>query len=319
MAKQSENPIKTLNEAIVGRCIPHGNFEKAFDRSMELLKLRDFGMPGSGIIIYGKSGVGKTTLTKAVLKQGTKLYGEDSVIRTQLTTGSTVKGMFAELLVGFGDPLAKQSSTKDLERRLVSTISERQCRLIIIDEVQHLIPGGDPSKKTIDNILNAFKILDETGVSFILSGMDSLMLLWNADPQIRSRFQTHFYLSHFVYPKDKSSWRKVVRRYINTIEEHGMQIDCQEFEDRCHAASGGAMRQLVLILTTAVVQAFKANSKTITAEHLHKAACTQIDSHDGLTDAFNVSMENVRQFSRYNETSRELAPIVRGMGEIFVT
>ena len=93
VAKQSENPIKTLNEAIVGRCIPH--FEKAFDRSMELLKLRDFGMPGSGIIIYGKSGVGKTTLTKAVLKQGTKLYGEDSVIRTQLTTGSTVKGMFA--------------------------------------------------------------------------------------------------------------------------------------------------------------------------------------------------------------------------------
>lgn len=319
MKKQSNNEVKSLNQSIHGRCIPHGNFKKAFERSMELLELRDMGMPGSGIIVYGNSGVGKTTLTKAVLKQGIKIYGEDSVIRTQLTTGSTVKGMFSELLVGFGDPLAKQSNTKDLERRLVSTIAERECRLIIIDEVQHLIPGGNPSKKTIDNILNAFKILDETGVSFLLSGMDTVMLLWNADPQIRSRFQTHYYLSHFVYPKDRSSWRAVVRKYLDTIEEHGMQVDCPEFEDRCHAATGGAMRPLVQILTKAIVEATRAESKTITAEHLHKAAIIQIDSQDGLPAAFDVSLEKVRQFSRYRETSRELAPIARGMGEIFAT
>lgn len=319
MAKQSDNPIKTLNQAIIGRCIPHGNFKKALDRSMELMELRDMGMPGSGILVYGNSGVGKTTLTKAVLKQGTKIYGEDSVIRTQLTTNSTVKGMFSELLVGFGDPLAKQSNTKDLERRLVSTISERQCRLIIIDEVQHLIPGGNPSKKTIDNILNAFKILDETGVSFLLSGMETMMFLWNADPQIRSRFQTQYYLSHFVYPTDRRSWRAVVKKYIDTIEEHGMQVDCPEFEDRCHAATAGAMRPLVQILTKAIVEASRAGSKTITAEHLHQAAIIQIDSQDGLPDAFDVSLEKVRLFSRHRETSRELAPIARGMGEIFAT
>jgi Cdc6-like AAA superfamily ATPase len=308
-----------LNQAINGRCIPHGNFKEAFDRSVELMKLRDLGMPGSGIIVYGNSGVGKTTLTKAVLKHGLKEYGDDAVIRTQLTTGSTVKGMFSEILVGFGDPLAKRSSTKDLERRLVSTISERECRLIIIDEVQHLIPGGNPSKKTIDNILNAFKILDETGVSFLLSGMDNIMLLWNADSQIRSRFQTHYFLSHFVYPKDRYSWHKVVNSYIETIESQNMNIDCPDFEDRCHAATSGSMRPLVQILTRSIVEASNTGSNTITTKHLHNAALLHIDSQDGLPNAFDVHLEKVNEYSLTREIRRELAPIARGMGEVFAT
>ncbi|AFI84623.1 MULTISPECIES: TniB family NTP-binding protein [Methylophaga] len=317
MTVNNNEKIKTLNEAILSRCIPHGNFQKAFDRGMSLMTLKDEGMPGSGMIVHGNSGVGKTTLTKALLKHGTKLYGEDAVIRTQLTSGSTVKGMFSELLVGFGDPLARRSTTKDLERRLIATISERKCRLIIIDEIQHLIPGGNPSQKVIDNILNAFKILDETGVSFVLSGMSSVMVLWNADEQIRSRFQTHYYLSHFLYPKDRSSWRAVTLKYVQTIGQHGIQVECPDFEDRCYAATSGAMRPLVLILTTAINNALKSGSETITAEHLHSATIKQIDSQDGLTDAFDVSLEKVLNFSVNLETKRTLAPTARGMGEIF--
>lgn len=317
MVKEPENRIKMLNQTILARCIPHGNFQVAFDRAMDLMSLRDWGMRGSGMFVYGNSGVGKTTLTKSVCLHGTKRYGEDSVIRTQLTTGSTIKSILSGLLIAFGDPLASRSSTDQLEKRLAATILERKCRLIIIDEIQHLIPGGKPSKTLIDTILNSFKILDDTGVSFLLSGMETAMLLWNADEQLRSRFETHHYLSHFTYPKDRNEWGKVVRKYVKNIEEYGMHVECSQFEDRCHAATSGAMRQLVLILTTAVVEAYKSKSDTITSEHLHKAALKQIDKQDGFPDAFNVELEKVTQFSRYKETSRSIAPVERGMGGIF--
>lgn len=313
------NEIKQINQAIRDRRIPHGNFQKAFERIKELYELKDFAMPGSGLIVYGKSGVGKTTLTEVAMTYGIKNFGEDSVVRTQLTSGATVKGMLAEILYAFGDPESKKSSTKELQIRLANTIKERDCRLIIIDEVQHLIPGGVASKRIVDNILNAFKILDDTGVSFVLAGMDDLMLLWNADAQIRSRFQSTYLLDRFHYPQDSKSWRAIVKKYEETFSQFGISIDCEDFAERCFAATNGCMRPLVLILTTALVLAAKSDSRVITTEHLREAASKQVDKQDGLPNAFDASLESIQYFSRYNQTTKQLAPVHRGMSEIFST
>lgn len=311
--------VASLNKALLARRIPHGKFKTAFERGKELLELPDLGMPGSGIMVYGSSGVGKTMLTNALVEYGLKHYGEDSVLRTQLATGATIRGMISSLLLGFGDARSSKGTAQALSMRLKKTIRARGCRLIIIDETQHLIPGGKPSKTLIDNILNAFKILDETGVSFLLAGMDDIMQLWLADKQIRSRFQTTCFLDILVYPKDRPAWRGIVRKYLETIEKHGMSVDCPELEDRCYAASKGAMRPLVLILTTAVSLAHKGGTTTITKEHLHQAAQKQVDKHDGEPNAFDVDLETIARFNREAQTSRELAPAPRSLKDILAT
>lgn len=310
--------VKNLNQTIMGRRIPHGTFKEAFDKCVELMKLRDYGLPGSGIMVMGPSGSGKTTLTKAVFDYGIKHYGEDSVVRTQLETGSTVKALLQDLICAFGEPRGIKSTSTEIAKRLTGAVSERGCRLIVVDEFQHLIPGGSASAKTIDNILNTFKILDETGVSFLLTGMESIGLLWSSDPQIRSRFQTYYYLSSFIYPKDRSTWINVVRKYLKTLEEFRMSVECENFEDRCFAATGGSMRQLVLILTSAVVNAYEESSHIITNEHLRIATQKQVDELDGLPNAFDVSLEKVMSYAGSRHYLRELASVDRGLGDIFV-
>jgi len=315
----SNNHAAQINKAILARRVPHGNFKEAFDRGKELFELIDYGMPGSGIMLYGKSGVGKSALTKALVEFGVKHYGEDSVMRTQLTTGATIKGLLASILMGFGDPLSHIGSAQDLTVRLKSTINTRKCKLIIIDEFQHLIPGGNPSRALIDNILNALKILDETDVSFFLSGMEEILNLWTADEQIRSRFQTTYVLDALVYPEDKKTWKGIIHKFKESIEEHGMTINCPDFEDRCYAATKGVMRPLVLILTTAVTIAYKSGNKIINHEHFDSATKKQIDIRDGSTDAFDIDIETIRKFNKTAHSSLQTAPVKRNLSDLLAT
>lgn len=311
----SPDRIRLLNEALSKRCIPHPRFDAAFRRGQELLELQDLGMPGSGILIHGPAGIGKTTLTKALLNFGQKKYGEDAAIRTQLTGGATIKSILSNLLYAFGDPRSEYGTQSQLIQRLSSTISARQCRLIIIDEIQHLVPGGAPSRRIIDNILNAFKILDDTRVSFLLAGLDETLNLWNADAQIRSRFQTRCRLKPFSYPADRKIWLAIVNKYLVTIEDHGLTVSCANLSDRLFSATKGAMRPLVLILMSAAVQACKGNRTTITVEDLRKATASQIDEHDGLQNAFDIELEEIQEFARNCHTMRKLAPVSRRLNE----
>lgn len=310
----TKNDIAVLNKELHGLCIPHGAFKKAFDRGVELMELSDYGMPGSGMVVMGPSGVGKTTLTHALVRKAQKQYGMSSVMRTGLEASTTIKGVLSNLLIGFGDAATRYSTAHDLARRLHDTILNRKCRLIVIDEAQHLIPGGKPSPRDIDNILNAFKTLDETKVSFLMTGMDSILSLWASDTQLRTRFNTTFYLDKFVFPRDVGSWKAVLVKYVQVIRKHGFEIECDEFHERCFAATDGVMRQLVLLLSTAVREAFNADSTTITKNHLGDAAHLQIDDHDGVPNAFDNDISVVRLDMK--RRGHALAVTQRGMDDI---
>jgi len=307
---------KRVNEALLLRRVPHGNFIAALERGKELLKLRDLGMPGSGFLLYGESGVGKTALTEALVAYGNKHFGPDAVIRTQLSSGATTKAMLSGLLAAFGDAKPDKGSASQLVTRLKGAVKERGCRLLEIDETNHLMPGGNAPKALIDNILNALKILDETGVSFILSGMPSILTLWTADKQIRSRFRVTYELEALRYPGDRPAWRGIIAKFLDDIERNGMTVDCPGFPDRLHAACNGLMRPLVLILTTAVAIACERKSLKIEARDLDSAVHRQIDKLDGLVDAFDLDMEEVTRHSQECHSSKALAPTARGLNDI---
>jgi Cdc6-like AAA superfamily ATPase len=286
---------KQINLAIRERRVGHPYFQKILESGKQLCRLPDLGMPGSGIIVHGPSGVGKTTLTNALVEHGQRHYCGDAVIRTQLTANATIKGVISSLLMAFGDPRPQSGTSQALMLRLQETISDRGCRLIIIDETQHLIPGGNPAKPTIDNILNAFKMLDETNVSIMLVGMSEIMAFWSADEQIRSRFQTPYLLQKLSYPKDQPMWKGICKKYVDTLNTNGMHVECSDFYDRLYAATSGAMRPLVSILMSAVVEATKRGSAVINAEDLRIATHMQVTEVDGRINAFDLSMQELRR------------------------
>ncbi len=307
---------KRVNEALRARRVPHGNFMSALERGKDLMKLRDLGMAGSGFLLYGESGVGKTALTQALVAYGMKHYGPDAVLRTQLSSGATTKAMLSGLLDAFGDCKPNSGTVYERSRRLRDAINARQCRLLEIDETNHLIPGGNVSRVLVDNILNTLKVLDDTGVSFVLSGMPVILKLWTADEQIRSRFEVTYELNALRYPGDRPAWRGIIAKFLEDIERNGMTVDCPDLADRLHAACNGLMRPLILILTTAVSIACERNSLKIEARDLDRAAHKQIDQLDGLVDAFDLDLEEVARHSKECHSSKVLAPTTRGLNDI---
>lgn len=315
----AEFDLAELNKTLRAMRIPHSNYKLALERGKDLLRLKDQGMGASGIMVFGDSGVGKTTLTKALVDYGTQHYGEDAVMRTQLSSSATVKAITSNLLHGFGDPFPRSGTGDALTKRLSEIIVKRGCRLIIIDEFQHLIPGGEPSKALIDTILNSFKILDDADVSYLLAGMESIMQLWNADKQIRSRFQSTYFLDIPRLPKDIRTWRGIVKAYIDVMAKFDVTVDCEKLDERLYAATKGAMRPLMLILTTAACKAADENTNVITAEHLRKATEQQVDKQDGLINAFDTDAREVVRFNERCHASRVLAPSSRGLDNIIAT
>lgn len=310
------NRIRALTRALFDRRLPHGQFKLAFERAQHLLELADLGMPGSGFMVHGPSGVGKTTLAKTVENYGCTKYGPEAVKLVQLEGSSTIKDVLAAILLGFGDPCSRRGTASELSARLRESIKARQCRLIIIDELQHLIPGASPTPKLIHSILNAFKVLDTTGVSFLLAGTDEIMTLWHADDQIRSRFQGTYQLRPLTYPEDVATWRAIVKEFEKTLMENGVQVNCSGFADRCHAASQGVFRSLVLVIATAATRAIKEGTDTITVTHLSQAAYEQIDPLDGMPQAFDLNLEKLMRFSQ-DRQNHALAPVPRSLDEIF--
>lgn len=311
--------LPELNQTLRAMRIPHSNYKLAYERGKSLFRLKDQGMSASGIMVFGDSGVGKTTLTKALVDYGVKHFGRDSVMRTQLSSAATVKSITSNLLHGFGDPFPRSGTGDALIQRLSDVITKRGCRLIIIDEFQHLIPGGEPSKALIDTILNSFKILDDAEVSYLLAGMESIMQLWHSDKQIRSRFQSTYFLDIPRLPKDIRTWRGIVNAYLHVMEKFGVTVECDDLDGRLYSATKGAMRPLMLILTTAACRAADDDSDVITNEHLREATAQQVDKQDGLINAFDVDALEVAQYNERCHSSRVLAPSRRGLSDIIAT
>lgn len=96
-------------------------------------------------------------------------------------------------------------------------------------------------------------------------------------------------------------------------------MECLDLDDRLYAASKGAMRPLVLILTTAVALASKKGTSVILIQHLHQATLKQVDKRDGAPNAFDIDLETIAQFNREAHTSRKLAPAPRSLDSILST
>lgn len=143
----------------------------------------------SALPLIAPTGSGKTRIINAYQKRIQKDQhppGISPVVVVNLSTNVTVKGFYADVLRGFGDPNFARGTQQQLEKRAQAFIRKCGVELLIIDEVHHLISAE--TNKVRWDVAELFKnILNDKTCCLALSGIEKAAVLFEKGGQLARR------------------------------------------------------------------------------------------------------------------------------------
>ncbi len=216
------------------------------DRALDAIKTAHAtsGSKPQGTIIYGESGVGKTTVINEYIREFPPVEIEDRtcmpvvVIETQ--AGQNTKSVMQELLEAMDiicPPRATQTTLFSLIRRAFSDLG---VELVICDEFQELLPQKTKDSPNIMRFIK--KLMNQTGVPWVLVGTTpTRQVLETSDNQLRRRFNGAYKIAPFSMTTEDE--REDFVSYIALVQEV-LPVKCYDLTEenmllRLFTATGG--------------------------------------------------------------------------------
>lgn len=238
---------------------------KNIDRCRRLSK---FGAEPSCMMVYGASGVGKTSIIKKYLKANDKdsTTRQDIVPVVYIELPENAKPVDAarELLLYLEDPLALyESDLAILTKRIVDLVPTMKIELIIIDEFQHLVEKS--SNRILSRVGDWLKMLiNKTKCPVILFGMPYSKEVLDANSQLRSRFSIQFELKPFSYINNHKIYTGFLRRLDEALPfDQLSNLASKPIAKKIYAFSQGNMRSLRNLVFHAAVNAIENDNNCI--------------------------------------------------------
>lgn len=150
------------------------------------------------LILLGEPGVGKSTLLRRYAETHARVehveVTEIPVLYVSVPAACSIKKLAGVLLLAMKSPFWNRGSEADRTHQLMTLLRACRVRLVILDEVNHLLDRG--AAKTHYAVGDWVKqISDEAGVSFVLAGTPVTERLMWTNEQLRSRFSEVICLS----------------------------------------------------------------------------------------------------------------------------
>ncbi|MBP2660408.1 MAG: ATPase [Firmicutes bacterium] len=281
--------------------IQHRIIKMVLDKVMEKINC-----PGDKnmIFIIGPTGVGKTMLCKKIVHEVNLLY--EDLLETNfnvipvicLAASAASKGNFSfkqlykSILEAAQEPLidykiapnGKMGSEEALLEAAKSCIKNREIKVVIIDEAQH-IAKVTSSRKVRDQLETLKSFIDNTEAVFVLSGTYNLNSCFTPSGQINRRSAIcHFsrYRKGQKVDVDKEEGKKETideyDEFVNIVKNFELRIpitkkpNFDKSYEYIYARSVGCIGLLKDWLYDALKKALSAGSDTITTEHLEQTA-----------------------------------------------
>lgn len=234
------------------------------------------------LLIIGESGVGKSTLLRRFRDLHPPVshdeYTAVPVLYVALDSACSIKKLARSLLLELGSKYWDKGDESQLTYQLICLLRGCRVRLVILDEVNHLVDKG--GEKTHHNIADRIKRLsDATHLPFVLAGIPRAERLLDTNDQLRSRFRHVISIQPFsMEDKDRESeFRSVLlsfRRLLGDIPS--VDLSHRTIARAFVFATGGRLREIRKLLIRAVELAFERSTPQLTAADLSRAFETVI-------------------------------------------
>lgn len=229
------------------------------------------------ILITGETRTGKSSVVQELLRACQRSQDEGRVIRSVVyavaPAKATVKSLLESLLYGLGDPYWSRGSLANMTQRLYTLLDAVQCKMIILDEFQHLCDKGQ--KLSLHLLGDWLKVLLESRKYALVGvGLPAAASVIHGHPQLAGRFDDGLKMPLFNWQDKASStqFRAILRQFHKELHPFQLPaLDGREMALRFFLASAGRIGLVAKLLDRAVRNAVSAGTVNIDLDDLKEA------------------------------------------------
>jgi GTPase SAR1 family protein len=265
---------KPHTEAFLQKTIRNRKFDEATEAISRSHKTTGFNP--RGLMLLGASGVGKSTLVNNYRKKFPDIVYEDRterpILYVSLHARVTVNDILCSLLAACGDPEPDKGTARSLVMRFNRLAKSLGVQLIIIDEIQHVLP--EHTQRRTQEAADAIKsISTDTRIPFILVGLphgirlltDTIQSRREEDQLIR-RFNAPFHLEPAGL--GTNAWKNLMAGYQEAIGVPCINLTDEEMLKRFHLATRGLHGFVSTLLEHALEET---DGEQVCMQHLGRA------------------------------------------------
>ena len=224
-------------------------------------------MPCMGL--HGDSNIGKTLIVSKLRREHPSTFDElkgverRQIVAMQMPATPDQHRFYAALLFELGAPHSATASLTTLERLARDLLRRIAPRMLIVDEVHHLLAGGHREQRASLNLLKY--LANDLKFSVVVVGTNDALLALETDAQMRSRF-TPFEIPRW---RESDEFRRLLSAFERVLPlRRASNLAQRAVVEFLLAASGGLTGEVSRLLNEAAELAIGDASERITMKHL---------------------------------------------------
>lgn len=265
----NEERISAIYQA---KWIPHPRAKQALDRLNFLYRYPKCARMQC-LLIYGDSGIGKTMVLEKFIREHTPSFDNEQgvakipVVVLQMPPAPDEKRFYTQMLAAVGAPSLPDERLHRLEGKTLRLFKQIAPKVIVIDEVHHLLSGTSREQRRSLNLLKF--IANELRVCVVAVGTRDALLAVQTDDQVASRFE----------PCEIPRWaateefRGFLASYTKGLPLHEPStVTDRESDNLLLTRSDGITGRVTLILSRAAEVAITRGTEAIRVDEIERAS-----------------------------------------------
>ena len=225
------------------------------------------------LLLHGESNIGKTQIIRKFVRDHPPTFDEErgverrQIISMQMPALPDHRRFYSALLFEIGAPHSPKAGVSVLEGLTRTLLHAMKPRMLVVDEVHHLLAGNYREQRASMNLLKY--LANDLKMSVVLVGTGDAVVALQSDAQMSSRFP----------PIELPRWGESdeFRRFLHAFErllplKKSSLLAQRDLVQLVLAATGGITGAIAQLLTHAAELAIRDRSEQIAAAHLEQVA-----------------------------------------------
>jgi hypothetical protein len=276
--RTKKNPELRKYSDLVSRVrIEHDVYENIFTELVDAYESVGYTATPICLLITGETRTGKSSVVQDLLERflSTRVEhtGVQSIVYAVAPAKATLKSLLEALLKGLGDPFWSRGTESSMTQRLYTMLDAVKCRMIILDEFQHICDKGQAKK--LDVLADWLKVLIESKkYALVAVGLPVAASVVYGHNQLVGRFDDVLRMPLFDWKNAASvaQFRGVLRQFERELHPFELPpLHTREMALRIYLATAGRIGLVAKLLDRVVRNAIRGETTKIRMEDFAKA------------------------------------------------